>query len=943
MRLLKPPAVLTSLVAVLLFAAVGAAAGAFGTQTDPFGSDQVGQTVGSRILLPTNQWISPAGQRILEGKARLSGSALSPDGTHLAVLSIQRELGAGLMVFDLRAGTLAQTIGGDDRLGDNTVAADAPLYSRDGRTLWVSQSRDVLRFDVAADGTVSSSPSATIPLKATHGDEYSSIYSIFRPNGDALPSGMALSADGSRLYVALNGNNTLATIDTRTNSLTSQIPVGNAPRQVVLRGGIAYVSDEGGRPARSSDVTNFSDGTRIVSDPQTGAPVSGTVSVVDLRRGRVTRTIPVGLEPTALLLRGNALFVANSGGDSVSIVDTRRNRVVRTLGVNPVPGQSIGSYPDSVSMPDPAHLLVSLGRDNAVADYAFSGLRRPIRLLGLIPTDWYPVAAESDAALGGELVITNDKGVGSRGPAATAGSANPTPAYQTHLETGSVTVLPVPRSGATLRADTQIVFADNNWGALPAIDRGSGDTVPGIVPPRLGLPSKIKHVFVIVRENRTFDQVLGDLGQGNGDPALTEFGAPVTPNAHALANRFGVLDNFYAPGTLSADGHNWIVQADANDYVEREFGAFSRSYPASGGDALAYQRVGFLWDAAMRRHLSVRNFGEYVNFMTLPASGGPSWSDWYRDSQILEGKASGPLPVPIDRYRNFTDVPALNRVTNPYFPLFDLDIPDQYRVDIWEREFRRNVQSGQLPRLTLMTLMSDHTATGSTSDPNPASEVADNDLALGRVVSDISHSRFWGDSAIFVVEDDAQAGVDHVDGHRTVAFVISPYSRRGVDDQYFTQLNMVRTIEQILGLHAMNQNDAGVAPMYGAFTPTPDLAPYDYSQSLIPLAVGASGNPLAGGASGGPLATLASGARPGSAMPSRYLVPPSAHAVFAAWMRWGRRQHFGGAHPTPDFADPAQLNRFDWYATHGWRVPYPGDRSILTPAQASTGAGSSRP
>ena len=333
--------------------------------------------------------------------------------------------------------------------------------------------------------------------------------------------------------------------------------------------------------------------------------------------------------------------------------------------------------------------------------------------------------------------------------------------------------------------------------------------MPKVIPARLGGVSPIKHIVVIVKENRTYDQVLGDLGEGNGDPADAQFGAQVTPNSTALATRFGDLDNFYDEGTLSADGHNWLVQAEANDYVEKEFGAFYRSYPSQGGDSLAYQRDGFLWNAAEKAGLSVQNFGEYIyNPYSLPAERARLGSVVRGVAVARERADRGPSRSATrasTRGRSRTSRRS-RRSSDPCFPNFQLAIPDQYRVDQWLPVFQQQEQSGQMPNLTFMWLMTDHTGAtgvnGGSTVPDPVAQVADNDLAVGRVVDTISHSRFWKSTAIFIVEDDTQNGVDHVDGHRGPAFVVSPYSASGVDDSYYTQLNMVKTIEQILGIHA---------------------------------------------------------------------------------------------------------------------------------------------
>ena len=897
-----------ALVAAAVVLAFAGADSAIATSDDPRQTGQVGQQYDGATLLPDNQLVSPVGVRTEVDDGRMISSALSPDGTKLAALTSNAIVGRGLTIIDVKNGKVLQQVGlrsdgTDSSLGDGTVAADGPMYSPDGKSLWMSQATDVLRLAVNSDGTVNSSPVATIAIKATHGGDFGGGQGISAPAGDALPSGTALSQNGRQLYVAINGNNTLGVIDTQTNQLTRQIPVGMAPRQVVVHGNLAYVSDEGGRRPKRGDKTNFTDYSKVVSDPKTGAAKTGAVSVVDLRTGREAKEIPVGLAPAAMLVDGADLLVVNTNNDSVSVIDLAQERVVRTLQVEPLAGVPVGSNVNAIMRLDARHLLLSLGRDNAIAEYDYSGPQSPFVLQGLIPTDWYPVAVQRSSALGGQLVVTSGKGRGARGFVTDTTNPDAGPRI-THLETSSVEVVPLPGQ-RTLTQYTTKVWQNNGWSDFAGVNRGAGDTVPSVIPRRLGDPSPIKHVFLIVKENRTYDQVLGDLGEGNGDPTLAEFGAEVTPNNHALAARFGDLDNFYDEATLSADGHNWVTQANANDYDEGSFGSWARSYPASGSDALAYQRSGFIWQSALDAGMSVRNYGEYVNWINVPSQGAPTWDDWYKDSQIMEGKASGPLPVPTDKYRSWTDVPALNRVTNPSYPLFDLDVPDQYRVDIWERDFKAALKSGKLPNLTTMTIMSDHTATSAGtpgSPPNDVSEVADNDLALGRIVSDVSHSKFWKSTAIFVVEDDSQAGVDHVDGHRAPMFVISPYSKTGVDSTYYTQLNMVRTIEQLLGLSPMNQGDANAVPMYDAFTSTPNLAPYDAQSNIVPLTLGTN-------------------------------FPAAMRGIVAAWEKWGRNQHFGGARPMPDVADPMLLNHYDWYAAHGWRVPYPGEVAILTPRQ----------
>ena len=966
-----------ALALTICVAVVGVASAAIGG-FNPFGDQQVSQTYANGILLPTNQWISPLGSRILDNKARLVSSTISPDGQYLAALG-WNDFQGYLTIVDLKTGTIVQqtALNGDASGDDPTVAADGPLFtpgpSPGTETLWVPQSEFVQKFSFN-DSTGTATQEASIFLCGTPNEPPSYTYcsgyddagefgenstdAAQVANGAELPSGMAVSPDGSKLYVALNGANKLGVIDTATDAVLDEIPVGNAPRQVVLadNGTVAYVSNEGGRPAKSSDkCTNLSDGTPIVSNCSTGGAATGTVSVVNLKsglgsdQGTEAQEIPVGLEPTALYQDGDALFVANSNDDSMSVIDEQTNRVTQTVKTNPVPGADVGSYANAINMSDPNHVLVSIGRDNAIAVYRYNGLYRPMQYVGLLPTDWYPVQVQPDSALGkGAIVVTNDKGIGAQGPQteheinkgpyAPPSCGNPCstylPGHNTYDDTGSVTTFTMPGDDQIWQ-DTQTVFTDNDWNQIKPINQGDYDTVPKVIPAHLGGSSPIKHIVVIVKENRTYDQVLGDLGEGNGDPADAQFGEQVTPNQHALALRFGDLDNFYDEGTLSADGHNWIVQAEANDYVEKEFGAFYRSYPSQGGDSLAYQRDGFLWNAAEKAGLRVQNFGEYIyNPYSLPADA-PAWDQWYAESQWLQDghKGAEPISDPCQYTRVQSDIPSLQAISDPCFPNFQLAIPDQYRVDQWLPVFQQQEQTGRMPNLSFMWLMTDHTGDtgvngGSSSVPDPVAQAADNDLAVGRVVDAISHSRFWKSTAIFIVEDDTQNGVDHVDGHRGPAFVVSPYSAPGVDNDYYTQLNMVKTIEQILGIHPMNQEDLAAEPMYDAFTEHPDFAPYDVQPSQIPLNLGAPGGPT----------TLTS--PPADATPAERkafrpqgIVPANMKSMYETWESWLKQQAAEGHFDGPDKVNPQLLNRFDWYSAHNWRVAYPGDPKIYKPDQ----------
>jgi YVTN family beta-propeller protein len=891
----------------------------------PFGDEQVGGTYANGILLPTQQWIKPIGTRVLVDKdGRLLSSAISPNGQYLAALT-WNDFTGWLTIVSVKTGQIIQQVGtgatGDPVIGDGTVAADGPLWSADGKSLWFPQTSDLVHFTVGAGGTVSSP--VVIPLSTTINNLTTGTTTV--PDG---PSGMALSQDGTKLYVALNVVNELGVINTATSKLVKVIKVGNAPRQVVLVGNDAFVSNEGGRRAQPGEYTNNSAGTNIVANKVTGAASTGTVSEVNLVTGKQAKEIRVGLEPSAEYLAGDGtLMVANSNNDSISLINPKTAAVEQTVNVNPLPGTTVGSNPNAITMPNSSTVLVSIGRDNALAVYGYSGPRTPLRFEGLLPTDFYPVNAQYDPAIG-KIVVTNDKGIGARGTAKTvdkgpgsAPGAESVTGPNTYSDTGSLTEFAMP-SMAALGGYTSRVFINNNWDHLLASRPLQGCQAAAVaIPTRLGCTSKIKHVFLIIRENRTYDQDFGDIGKGSSDPAYAQFGATITPNGHKLAGSYGLFDNFYDEGTLSADGHNWLMQADANDYIEKEFGAFYRSYPAQGGDALAYQRDGFLWNAAEAAGQTAKAYGEYNNFLTQPAPI-PSWSEYYQDSQILEGKATGPLPVPISATKTYADIPSLNAIDDHAYPAFNLGIPDQYRTDIWDQSFAQSVKTGQLANLNLIWMPDDHTAGVGTGDPNPVAEVADNDLAVGRIIDTISHSSFWKSSVVFVVEDDTQNGIDHVDGHRGPLLIVSPYAKRGItDNSYYTQLNVVKTIEQILGIAPMNQEDRAAWPMYNAFTSTPDDAPYTVVPNQIPLTQGLSSSSSATAPSFVP------------ATPSQLKIPASERAVYEQWVVWSHNGRFNGPGAIQDWANPAQLNRLDWYSAHGWKVPYPGDTKILSPNQ----------
>jgi len=451
-------------------------------------------------------------------------------------------------------------------------------------------------------------------------------------------------------------------------------------------------------------------------------------------------------------------------------------------------------------------------------------------------------------------------------------------------------------------------------------------------------------VFVIIRENRTYDQILGDVAGGNGDPSLAVYGdgsaagsTPVTPNAHALVQRFPLFDNFYDPSRQSADGHNWIVQATAPYSDDIQSPDWLRDYPSNGGDAIAYQPVGHLWDQAAKAHVSFKNYSEYIEYNTFTQPSGstaePEWIDFYNDVTAYECGAETQL-YNFNTVASHSPLPTLINNTVQNYPQFDLGIPDQFRFDIWNQSFTNDVNNGTVPQLEFMWISSDHTGGAPTG---PAMQ-ADNDLALGRYVDAISHSSIWSSSAIFVEEDDAQNGVDHVDGHRSPGYVISPYVKQQVnpdgtgagvteDSTFYTQVNFTRTIEQILGITPMNQFDLTASPMSEIFVNNPpanSFLPWTHVSNQVALTTGVNQTPTQTSIPTCPPPAVVKAQAKSSSNPSE---SAAVKALKAGWMK-KKAEVFAGKQHSPDSEDSDTVNHLNWYEATGFVRPYPGEKTV---------------
>lgn len=891
-------------VAATVALAVAGGGVAYGS-TAIFGDNQVGTEYADGLQVSSDQLVKPIGERLVTEHGKFMGSTPSPDGRFLAVTSNDRSV--AVQVFDLSSYRLVWRVGTasgvDQRWTDGSVGQEAPTFSPDGRVLWVSQKDAVTRFPVNADGSLGAPTKVAIPAVGGR---------------SALPGQSAYSADGSSLYVALNGQNRVVALDPATGAVQRSWTVGTAPRQLALVGTTLYVSNEGGRAARPGEETMDSYGTAVPADGYRGTSRTGTLSVIDTAAPSApVGSIDVGLHPTALHAAGRALFVTNTNDDTVSVVDTRTDQVQQRINTQPWPASKVGYQPNAVTLTPDGHLLVSLGRANAIAVYRYHGNpKAPVDFVGLLPTDYYPAEV---ATVGDRVVVTNTRGIDARGPLVKIDKGTgttPATGHGTHGTTGSLTRFTLP-SDKEIRKQTATVFKQNGWGAADTdVKLAHGRKAkPVPVPRRIGDPSTIKYVFMIVKENRTYDQVYGDLPQGNGDPSLAQFGEQVTPNQHALARQFGLYDNTYDIGTNSAEGHNWIMQGDNPEYTESSAGEYVRSYDTEQ-DVLGHQRSGFLWTSVLDTGRTARNFGEFLYTEGKPSG---TWQQYYCATRSVQaGGDPAQLTTPELKGNYGSVIPSLDAITVPEAPPYALDIPDVYRAAIWERDFRANGPAS----FNMMWFSSDHTGGPTT----PRSAVADGDLAVGKVVEAISHSKYWKQSAIFVVEDDSQNGVDHVDGHRAPIQVISPWARHGVvDSRFYSQITLVRTIQQILGAHPLNQRLAAATPMASAFTSKPDFTPYDAVPNRVPLTEAIATPPACGLDT--PAAPVAPAAR----------VAPAQQDLAAQWAAWKGRQRLTGPGARADSVAPEMMNRWTWYSTHQWRVPYPGDTEVYAPEDVPGG------
>jgi DNA-binding beta-propeller fold protein YncE len=805
-------------VAVILLLSAAAGATAVGIVRLKATERRAGPQEDGSYLVTSNQIVSPVGiVRQTEG-TRPKDLAVSPDGTMVAVLT---QNGVGFY----------QASDGSE-LGKRVALTAGPLgiaWAPDGKAVYAAMGKaQIARItppDVSGtDGKLES----TITINTVGADGDPDIAAGFAGRGarekDPQVAGLAISHDGKQLYAALGIRNAIAVMELPGGRVTRVVPVGVAPYSLALSpdGETLCVAERGGRVARENEPSAPSAGTSVRVDPVTDAAKSGGISFIDTDSYKVV-TVEAGRQPAGITFApdGKTLYATSSDDDTVLAVNVASHRIVRLISLHPLGDAGFfGQIPTSVAVtPDNKTLYVACGGANAVAVVD----TRSALVTGYIPAAWFPIALAEHK---GTLFIANSKGYGSR---AQRNTKKGNIAFGATAPVGVVQFVS-PEARKKLSYLSKQVATNNRWDMADADAKARPDARPIPVPERVGEPSVFKHVVYIIKENHTYDGMLGDMPEGNGDKNLCLFGEEVTPNHHALAREFVLLDNTYTSGTNSADGHQWTSSGIANEYIEQNYAAHTRSYPYDGGDPLAYSPKGFLWTAAIKAGKTVRVYGEFVNKPRVADRKTGKAGTW---TELWQDYKNGMKRFEIT---SGTDNAALLPYLHPHYIGFPTTVSDQWRADQFLADVETWDKTGKMPDLSIMLLPNDHTAGTRPGSPTPRAAVADNDLALGRIVERLTKSPFWKETLILVIEDDSQLGLDHVDGHRTVALCISPYTRRGVviHDTY-NHTSLLRTMGHVLGFAPLTRFDRTATPMTACFQSTPDLKSYTALPNKIPL------------------------------------------------------------------------------------------------------------
>ena len=723
-------------------------------------------TQAGRILLPNGWSLTPAGTApaLPLGDLPLN-MQLSRSGQLLAVTN-NGQSKQSIQLIDPRAGRLLD---------------EAPIrkswyglkFSPDGRRLYASGGNDntILAYRIAGRKFAGAD---TLRLGAAW------------PKEKISPTGIELDEARQRLYVVTKEDNSLYVLDLKTKATLRKLALGHEAYGCLLApdGKTLYITLWGG----------------------------DKLALYDTQTGKLTGEVATESHPNEVIQtrNGQRLFVANANSNSVSVIDARTRTVQEVISTTLYPTRLTGATPNSLALsPDEKTLYIANADNNCLAVFDVSTPGKSAAR-GFVPTGWYPTSVRTR---GRQILVANGKGFSSL-----ANPAGPQPVKKTddsgsHLGTskaevqyigglfkGTLSFIDAPND-AQLKAYSAQVYANSPF--TPQAEARAAGEAGNPVPRVVGEKSPIKYVFYVVKENRTYDQIFGDVKEGNGDPSLCLFPEKVTPNHHALAREFGLLDNFYVDAEVSADGHNWSMAAYATDYTEKtwptSYGGRGGTYDYEGSRKIAYPRDGYIWDYCQRAGVSYRSYGEFAD-------------------------------------RGKTTLKSLEGHVSPHSPGFNMDVTDVERVRIWRQDFDSLLARGAVPRFSTIRLSNDHTSGQRRGKVTPTAALADNDLALGQLVEYLSKSAIWAETAIFVLEDDAQNGPDHVDAHRAPAFVISPYTRRGaVNHAMYSTSGVLRTMELILGLPPMSQYDAAARPLYECFQAAPALAPYQARPAQVNL------------------------------------------------------------------------------------------------------------
>ena len=743
------------------------------------GFSQLPHATDDGYQLPNGWQITPVG-RAVKTEDMVLKLVASPDGK-VVIGSHAGFNPHGLDVVDTKSEEAVQRI----RLKTTWLGM---AWAPDGKTLYVSGGN--------ASGSKKIGPTLAPVYEFSYANGRLSEEPVGRLNetidkSEVWWSGLAYHPRKHLLYAANRGTNAepsnVVVFDTDKRQLLTRIPVEVNPYELV------FAPD-----GKTLFVSNWA---------------SSSVSVIDTESNRVARTIPVGSNPNDMKLSADGrLFVACSNDNTIHVIDTAKLEDVETISTTLTPRAPEGSTPDALAIDGARHLLFVANADNNAVGVVDISNREHSNVAGFIPSGWYPSAL---VLSGGKLFIGNSKGQGSysdiRGPESPLPPGPEGNGSVKSLQKGSIEMVDVTHLRAHLAAYTKQVMKNAPY-ADWQLTRARMPAAPSVIPHDVGVGSPIQHVIYIIKENRTYDQVFGDLPKGNGDARLAIFGEKVTPNQHKLAQQFVTLDNLYCDGEVSVDGHSWSNSAYATDFNERlwppTYAGFSNATPSR-----AYiPSAGHLWDSCRRKGLTYRSYGEYAartsDGTTMEAAEGAD-ALWGHVAKDFKKKGM----------RDPDNVKVFLREFDKYEENMDSSDPKQ-----------------RLPNYVVMSLGENHTQGTLPGAPTPAAAVASNDLAVGMLVERVTHSKYWPTTAIFIIEDDAQDGPDHVDARRTAGLVISPYVKRGlVDSTMYSTSSMLRSMELLLGLGPMSQYDAAAAPMYASFGATTDMAPYSMVKETVDL------------------------------------------------------------------------------------------------------------